>query len=113
MQNRLPTENRIVVDFYSASFRPMWSTGLNLVDATEMRARPRVQAFEKGRSGERVRLGGENLTLKQILDRTLLSITGLPSPTVKLPYIIRACRRAVSRRNCNRRILGKEPRSDD
>ena len=54
------------------------------MDATEC-ARGHLQALEKGRTGERYILGGENLTLKQILDR-LGAITGLPSPTVKLPY---------------------------
>ena len=37
--------------------------------------------------GERYILGGENLTLKQILDK-LAAITGLPSPKVKLPYAV-------------------------
>ena len=41
---------------------------MNLVDATEC-ARGHIQAFEKGKSGERYILGGENLTLKQILDK--------------------------------------------
>jgi dihydroflavonol-4-reductase len=43
--------------------------------------------LEKGRSGERYILGGENLTLKQILDK-LAAITGLPSPRVRLPYAV-------------------------
>jgi len=47
-------------------------TGLNLVDATEC-ARGHIQALEKGRAGERYILGGENLTLKQILDRLAAS----------------------------------------
>ena len=38
-------------------------------------------------SGERYILGGENLTLKQILDR-LAAITGLPSPTMKVPHAV-------------------------
>ena len=42
-------------------------------------------AMEKAVPGERYILGGENLTLKQILDK-LAAITGLPSPKVKLPY---------------------------
>ncbi len=40
-----------------------------------------------GRPGERYILGGENLTLKQILDR-LSAITGLPSPTMKVPHAV-------------------------
>src|SRR5581483_9174638 len=38
-------------------------------------------------SGERYILGGENLTLKQILDK-LAAITGLPSPKVRVPYAL-------------------------
>ena len=56
------------------------------MDATEC-ARGHVAALEKGRSGERYILGGENLTLKQILDK-LAAITGLPSPKIKVPYVL-------------------------
>ncbi len=75
---------RIVVDFLKKKFPAYVETGLNLVDVTEC-ARGHVTALEKGRSGERYILGGEDLTLKQILDK-LGQITGLPSPTIKLPY---------------------------
>lgn len=77
---------RIVVDFLKKKFPAYVDTGLNLVDATEC-ARGHVAALEKGRSGERYVLGGENLTLKQILDK-LGAITGLPSPRVKVPYVV-------------------------
>ena len=43
--------------------------------------------MEKAQPGERYILGGENLTLKQILDK-LGAITGLPSPKIKLPYAV-------------------------
>ena len=59
---------RIVVDFLKKKFPAYVDTGLNLVDVTEC-ARGHVAALEKGRSGERYILGGENLTLKQILDK--------------------------------------------
>src|SRR6202162_3193010 len=75
---------RIVVDFLKKKFPAYVDTGLNLVDVAEC-ARGHVAALEKGRSGERYILGGENLTLKQILDK-LAAITGLPSPRVRLPY---------------------------
>jgi len=39
------------------------------------------------KSGERYILGGENLTLKQILDK-LAAITGLPSPKIRVPYVV-------------------------
>jgi len=99
---------RIVVDFLKRKFPAYVETGLNLVDATEC-ARGHVQALEKGRSGERYILGGENLTLKQILDR-LAAITSLPSPTVKLPYIF-ALAAGVVDEMVTGRLLGREPRA--
>ncbi len=99
---------RIVVDFLKRKFPAYVETGLNLVDATDC-ARGHVQALEKGRSGERYILGGENLTLKQILDR-LAAITGLPSPTVKLPYIFALVAGAVDEMVTGR-LLGREPRA--
>jgi dihydroflavonol-4-reductase len=77
---------RIIVDFLKKKFPAYVDTGLNLVDVKEC-ARGHVAALERGRSGERYILGGENLTLKQILDK-LAAITGLPSPKVKLPYAV-------------------------
>ena len=77
---------RIVVDFLKKKFPAYVDTGLNLVDVAEC-AQGHIAALEKGRSGERYILGGENLTLKQILDR-LADITGLPSPKIEVPYVV-------------------------
>jgi dihydroflavonol-4-reductase len=99
---------RIVVDFLKRKFPAYVETGLNLVDATEC-ARGHIQALEKGKSGERYILGGENLTLKQILDR-LAAITGLKSPTLKLPYVF-AFAAGIVDEMVTGRILGREPRA--
>jgi dihydroflavonol-4-reductase len=99
---------RIVLDFLKRKFPAYVATGLNLVDATEC-ARGHIQALEKGKSGERYILGGENLTLKQILDR-LGAITGLKSPTVKLPYVF-ALATGVVDEMVTGRLLGREPRA--
>lgn len=99
---------RIVVDFLKKKFPAYVDTGLNLVDATEC-AEGHLAAYEKGRSGERYILGGENLTLKQILDK-LAAITGLPSPTVRLPYFF-ALAAGVVDEVVMGRILGREPRA--
>jgi dihydroflavonol-4-reductase len=99
---------RIVLDFLKRKFPAYVETGLNLVDAHEC-ARGHVAALEKGRSGERYILGGENLTLKQILDK-LADITGLPSPKVKLPYIF-AFATGVIDETITGRMLNKEPRA--
>jgi dihydroflavonol-4-reductase len=99
---------RIVLDFLRRKFPAYVETGLNLVDATEC-ARGHVQALEKGRSGERYILGGENLTLKQILDK-LAAITGLKSPTLKLPYVF-AFATGIVDEMVTGRLLGREPRA--
>jgi dihydroflavonol-4-reductase len=77
---------RIILDFLKRKFPAYVETGLNLVDVHQC-ARGHLLAMEKARVGERYILGGENLTLKQILDK-LSAITGLPSPKVKLPYAV-------------------------
>jgi dihydroflavonol-4-reductase len=99
---------RIVLDFLKRRFPAYVETGLNLVDATEC-ARGHIQAFEKGKSGERYILGGENLTLKQILDR-LAAISGLKSPTLKLPYVF-AFATGVVDEMVTGRLLRREPRA--
>ncbi|HZR65861.1 MAG TPA: hopanoid-associated sugar epimerase [Terriglobales bacterium] len=99
---------RIVVDFLTRKFPAYVDTGLNLVDATVC-AKGHIAALEKGRSGERYILGGENLTLKQILDK-LAAITGLPSPSLRVPYVL-ALATGVVDEIVNGRIRGKEPRA--
>ena len=99
---------RIVVDFLKRKFPAYVETGLNLVDV-RVCARGHVAALEKGRSGERYILGGEDLTLKQILDK-LAEITGLPSPTVKLPYFF-AFAAGVVDEAITGGLLKREPRA--
>lgn len=99
---------RIVVDFLKRKFPAYVETGLNLVDVREC-ARGHVTALEKGKSGERYILGGENLTLKQILDK-LAKITGLPSPILKLPYIF-AYAAGIADEIVTGRLRGREPRA--
>lgn len=99
---------RIIVDFLKKKFPAYVDTGLNLVDVKEC-ARGHVAALEKGTSGERYILGGENLTLKQILDK-LAAITGLPSPKVRVPYVM-ALATGVVDEVVTGHIFGREPRA--
>jgi dihydroflavonol-4-reductase len=99
---------RIVVDFLKKKFPAYVDTGLNLVDVREC-AHGHLAALEKGRSGERYILGGENLTLKQILNK-LAAITGLPSPKVRVPYMV-ALATGVVDEVVTGHILGREPRA--
>jgi dihydroflavonol-4-reductase len=108
-QDIKPTPSgRIVVDFLKGKFPAYVDTGLNLVDVQEC-ARGHVTALEKGKTGERYILGGENLTLKQILDK-LGAISGLPSPKVKLPYFFAYAAGWVDE-TVSGRWLGREPRA--
>jgi dihydroflavonol-4-reductase len=99
---------RIVVDFLNKNFPAYVDTGLNLVDVDEI-ARMHLVALERGRPGERYILGGENLTLKQILDR-LGKITGLPSPTMRVPHAV-AMAFAFFDETVTGKLRGKEPRA--
>jgi len=99
---------RIVLDFLKRKFPAYVDTGLNLVDVREC-ARGHVAALEKGKSGERYILGGEDLTLKQILDK-LGQLTGLPSPKVKLPYAF-AFAAGVVDEAITGMLLRREPRA--
>ena len=99
---------RIVVDFLKRKFPAYMDTGLNLVDVIEV-ARTHVHALEAGRSGERYILGGENLTLKQLLDK-MSAITGLPSPTMRVPHSV-AMAFALCDQTVTGRLRRKEPRA--
>jgi dihydroflavonol-4-reductase len=99
---------RIVVDFLQGNFPAYMETGMNLVDVRDV-ARGHLLAFEKGRRGERYILGGENLTLKQILDM-LGELTGLPSPTMKVPHAV-AMAFAAFDQTFNGYLRNREPRA--
>jgi dihydroflavonol-4-reductase len=99
---------QIFVDFLNGRFPAYMDTGMNLVDVAEV-ARAHVAALTKGQSGHRYILGGENLTLKQILDK-MSAITGLPSPTVKIPFMV-AATYAFFEEWITGRIRGREPRA--
>lgn len=99
---------RIIVDFLNKKFPAYVDTGLNLVDVNEV-ARMHVVALERGAPGERYILGGENLTLKQILDR-MSAITGLPSPTLKVPHAV-AMVFAFFDETITGKLRGSEPRA--
>ncbi len=107
--DRKPTPTgRIIVDFLNRRFPAYVDTGLNLVDVDEV-ARMHVVALSRGTPGERYILGGENLTLKQILDR-MSSITGLPSPKVRVPHAV-AMLFAMFDETVTGRLRGREPRA--
>ena len=99
---------RIFVDFLNGRFPAYMDTGLNLVDVAEV-ARAHAAALILGQPGKRYILGGENLTLKQILDK-MSAITGIPSPTMKVPFAV-AATYAFFEEWITGRIRGREPRA--
>ncbi len=77
---------KLIVNFLRGRMPGYVDTGLNIVDVEDV-ARGHWLAAEKGRIGEKYILGGENLTLEQIL-KTLAELSGRPAPRLKIPYWI-------------------------
>jgi dihydroflavonol-4-reductase len=96
---------KLIVDFLNGKMPGYVDTGLNFVGVEECAAGHLLVA-EKGKVGERYLLGGENLTLKQVLD-TLAKITGLPSPSLKISYNVALGVAYAS--TLFSRLVGKEP----
>jgi len=96
---------KIILDFLNGKMPGYVETGLNFVGVEECAA-GHLLISEKGKIGERYLLGGENLTLKAMLD-TLSKITGLPAPRLKIPHGL-----ALGVAYANTvfsRLLGREP----
>jgi dihydroflavonol-4-reductase len=96
---------KIILDFLNGKMPGYVETGLNFVGVEECAAGHLLIA-EKGKVGERYLLGGENLTLKAMLD-ILARITGLSAPSLKIPHGL-----ALGVAYANTvfsRLLGREP----
>ncbi len=77
---------KIVLDFLKGKMPGYVETGLNFV-AVEDAAAGHLLAAERGKIGERYLLGGQNLTLKQMLG-ALARITGRRAPRLKIPHTV-------------------------
>jgi dihydroflavonol-4-reductase len=96
---------KIILDFLNGKMPGYVETGLNFVGVEECAAGHLLVA-EKGKIGERYLLGGENHTLKAMLD-ILAKITGLRAPALKIPHGL-----ALGVAYANTvfsRLLGREP----
>jgi len=96
---------KIILDFLNGKMPGYVETGLNFVGVEECAAGHLLVA-EKGKVGERYLLGGENLTLKAMLD-TLAKITGLRAPSLKIPHGLALG--AAYANTVFSRLLGREP----
>ena len=75
---------RMIVGAASGRMPAYVDTGLNVVHVDDV-AEGHLLAFDKGQAGERYILGGENLSLKQILS-TIADITGGKAPRLRIPH---------------------------
>jgi dihydroflavonol-4-reductase len=98
---------RIVLDTIRGQMPAYVDTGLNVVHVEDV-ARGHLLAFERGKPGERYILGGQNMTLLQILV-TIDEITGIHQHRIRLPHNlvlpIAWCMEKWAR------ISGREPRA--
>jgi dihydroflavonol-4-reductase len=99
---------RIIVDFLNRRMPAYVDTGLNLADVEDV-ARGHLLAAAHGVVGAKYILGGENLTLAEMLAR-LARLSGLPAPRVKLPYAF-AWGFAVGAEAVARTITRRPPRA--
>jgi len=75
---------QIIVDYLNGRMFGYVDTGLNLVDVDDVAA-GHLLAAGKGRLGERYILGGENISLKAMLD-LLADVSGLPEVRLRIPH---------------------------
>lgn len=75
---------QMIVDFLNGRMFGYVDTGLNIVDVEDV-ATGHLLAAERGRVGECYILGGENLTLKEVLD-ILAEVSGRPPVRLHIPH---------------------------
>ena len=82
-----PTETgKIILDFMRGHMPAYLDTGLNLVDVRDV-AEGHLLAWHRGVGGERYILGGENMSLRKILD-VLAPMVGRPAPKFRVPFAL-------------------------
>jgi dihydroflavonol-4-reductase len=75
---------QLVLDAAAGRMPAYVDTGLNIVHVDDVAA-GHLLAYERGRSGERYILGGEDMTLREILTQ-IATIVGRRPPRLRLPY---------------------------
>jgi dihydroflavonol-4-reductase len=75
---------RLIVEAAAGRMPAYVDTGLNVVHVDDVAA-GHLAAYERGRIGERYILGGDNLTLRQILV-TIAALTGRRGPLFRVPH---------------------------
>ena len=75
---------QLVLDAAAGRMPAYVDTGLNIVHVDDVAA-GHLLAYERGQSGERYILGGEDMTLREILT-LIAALVGRRAPRVRLPY---------------------------
>jgi dihydroflavonol-4-reductase len=97
---------RVIVDFLTGRMPAYVDTGMNVVDVRDVAA-GHVLAAERGRAGERYILGGENVTMRELLER-LAAVSGRRAPRLRIPYAPIFALAGFNEAVC--RLTGREPR---
>lgn len=82
----LSPPGRMMLDFCMGKRREYLDAELNLIDVRDV-ALGMVRVMERGKPGRRYLLGHENLSILEVF-RILASLTGLPEPTRRVPYVV-------------------------
>ncbi|MBZ5499253.1 MAG: NAD-dependent epimerase/dehydratase family protein [Acidobacteriia bacterium] len=77
---------KVILDFLRGRLPAYVDTGLNIVDVEDV-AQGHLLAERKGRIGQRYILGGENMSLREIL-QTLAHICGRRMPRLPMPWTV-------------------------
>lgn len=82
----LSPPSKMILDFCKAGCREYIAGDLNLADVRDI-AQGFILACERGESGRRYILSGENKTIKEVF-QILSNIVYLPGPEIRIPYPI-------------------------
>jgi len=97
---------RIVLDAASGRTPAYVDTGLNIVHVDDVAA-GHLLAFHRGRIGERYILGGQNMTLREILTE-IAHLVGRKPPRIRLPHA--AVLPVAYASEAFARVTGRDPR---
>lgn len=106
-RDRRPTPTgKLVLDFLNGKIPGYVDTSVNVAHVDDL-ADGHVLALERGRVGRSYIAGGENLSMRQLLE-TLATVTGLPRPARRFPRSLALAAGAASHL-VEGRVLRREP----
>jgi dihydroflavonol-4-reductase len=98
---------KVVLDFLNGKMPAFVDTAMNVCHVDDL-ARGHVAALEHGRTGRSYILGGENLSMREIL-QALADCSGLPMPRYEVPRSL-VVTAGIASSLIEGRILQREPR---